>query len=266
MRARQRAGVVNGVKLDRGQLVLGEDEIGGVCGLTRKQVRARLGRLQKLGELDIKADNHGSTVTVVNYGSYVADLTVNGQHKGQQRASKGPAKGQKQKEQEEEKIDTANSGGPRDAYLDCMQVLWTEYWPQVCDPPYSLWGKWQKEYGPDAVLAMAKRVGLSGKQFESKERLVAYLNAALANQARDSDRQSPQRMPFVIATALGEPITDPDERLMRIRESGFDADPDHDHWFTIPDHVVRAEEIDEDTRQAILGRLPHKEPQKEALR
>ena len=258
MRARQRPGVMNGVELERGQLVYGEEEIGVACGLTRHRVRTLLDRLVKLGELAIKADNHGSTATVVRYGVYVADDAAAGQHSGQQVASKRPASGHKQKVKEE---DTSNriedSGRPRDGFMDEMQTLWTECWPQFGDPPFSLFGKWRQEYGGDAVLAMAKKVGLSGKDFDREDGLRAYLNAALANE--DDARQSAQEMPLVIATALGEPITDPDERLARIRELGCDADPDQGQWFTIPEIVVRAGMMDAETRDVILGRSPNEE-------
>lgn len=252
MRARQRPGIVRGIRLRRGQMVLGEEEIGTHCGLTRHQVRARLRRLQQLGEVAIKADNHGSTVTVVHYEVYVADRATDSQRDRQQTARERPEGGHKQKEKREKKDDTASSDRSRDGFMDDMQLLFTDCWPHFNDVPFSLFAKWRKEYGADAVLAMAKRIGLSGKEFDRMGGLTAYFSAALANE--DGTRVSEPPPPLAIANALGKPVTDPDERLRRITKNGFSCDPDQGYWFTIPDTVVQAKRMDSETRKQLLAR------------
>ena len=150
--------------------------------------------------------------------------------------------------------------------MDRMMRHWQDYWPALEMPRHSLLGQWRKKYGADEVLALTENVGLTGKDFAASADLIRYLAGALAKNAvrRSQQKVAVAQRPLAIATALGDPITDPDERLACIRQLKYDADPDQGQWFTIPDAVVRTGEMDEETRQAILGKLPHKDSEGEA--
>jgi hypothetical protein len=258
-RARQRPGTVEGQVLARGQLVFGEDKIGDVCGLSRQQVRTLHGRLVKLGKLTIKATNQGSVATVVDFDSYVPPETEANQGSGQQVTIDQPATNHIQQVTSNKSTKTASpSAHQRDDFMDEMVQMIHTHWPNLAPLEFSLLGKWRKEYGERNVLVMTKKIGLGGKQFPAREDLTSYLNGALSKEAvRRSDRMD--SVPFTIADPLGNPITDPEDRLQRIVEQGAVADPDQAHWFTVPDAAIVAGEMDSATRQAILVKRPGKE-------
>jgi hypothetical protein len=141
--------------------------------------------------------------------------------------------------------------------MDEMVQMMHTHWPNLTPPVFSLLGRWRKEYGAHNVLAMTKKVGLGGKQFPRGEDLMRYLNGALSKEAVLSDRMD--FVPFTIADPLGNPITDPVDRLRRIIEQRAVVDPDPGHWFTVPDDAIVAGEMDSATRQAILAKSPRKE-------
>jgi hypothetical protein len=257
-RARQRPGTVEGQVLARGQLVFGEDKIGDVCGLSRQQVRTLHGRLVKLGKLTIKATNQGSVATVVDFDSYVPPETEANQGSGQQVTIDQPATNHIQQVTSNKSTKTASpSAHQRDDFMDEMVQMIHTHWPNLAPLEFSLLGRWRKEYGADNVLAMTKKVGLSGKKLPRGEDLTRYLNGALSKEAERHDRT--RSVPFTIADPLGNPITDPEDRLQRIIEQGAVDDPDQGHWFTVPGDAIVASEMDHVTRQAILARCPRKE-------
>jgi hypothetical protein len=254
-RARQRPGTVEGQVLERGQLVYGEDRIGDVCGLTRQQVRTLLRRLVKLGKLTIKATNQGSVATVVDFDSYVPSHTEANQRSSQQVTNDQPTSNHIQQETSDKRTKKTSDG-----FMDDMTQMICTYWPQLDLPPFSLLGKWRKEYGERNVLEMTKKIGLGGKQFPAREDLMRYLNGALSNEAERSERM--HSVPFNIADPLGKPITDPDDRLRRIIEQDAVDDPDQGHWFTVPSDAIVAGEMDGVTRQAVIARCPRKKDER----
>ena len=54
----------------------------------------------------------------------------------------------------------------------------------------------------------------------------------------DSTSSGLKEVKFNITNALGEPITDREERLRQIRDRGLTADPDPGHRWSIPDDVI----------------------------
>ena len=62
-----------GVKVKRGELLTSRDKISKDLGLTERQVRTCLKRLQATGEITIKATNRYSIITICKYGEYQSD-------------------------------------------------------------------------------------------------------------------------------------------------------------------------------------------------
>lgn len=59
-----------GLQLHAGQLVTSYDRLAEVSGLTQKEVRMRMSRLQRSGELELVSTRQGTLVTIVNYSCY----------------------------------------------------------------------------------------------------------------------------------------------------------------------------------------------------
>ena len=59
-----------GLQLHAGQLVTSYDRLAEVSGLTPKEVRMRMSRLQRSGELELVSTRQGTLVTIVNYSCY----------------------------------------------------------------------------------------------------------------------------------------------------------------------------------------------------
>lgn len=76
-------------------------------GLSVKQVRDSIEKLQKTGEVKIKGASNGTMVTVCKYDSYQESSKTKGEQKdepkGEQKASEGQAKGQTKGDKQEEK-------------------------------------------------------------------------------------------------------------------------------------------------------------------
>ena len=252
MRARQRPGTVEGQVLARGQLVFGEERMGGVCGLSRQQIRTLLKRSVTMEKLTIKTTSQGSVATVIDFDSYVPpDLLANQQNR-QQVTSDQPTINHIQQGTRDKGTRTASpSARRRDDYMDKMMQLWSDCWPELKTPKHSLLSMWRQKFDADDVLDMTTKIGLGGKGFATTQDLTSYLFAALSNQARSHGAASQS---LVIADPLGKPITDPDARLQGIIELGAVVDPDQGHWFTLPDVVIAAGDMDDSTREAIIAR------------
>ena len=65
-----------------------------------------------------------------------------------------------------------------------------------------------------------------------------------------------------LTESSGDLITDPRTRLRRLQKywQGATRHPDQGRWYTLPDEVVQAGEIDEATVAAILARAPVSDP------
>ena len=59
-----------GLQLHAGQLITSYDRLAEVSGLTPKEVRMRMSRLQRSGELELVSTRQGTLVTIVNYSCY----------------------------------------------------------------------------------------------------------------------------------------------------------------------------------------------------
>ena len=226
--------MANGQELDRGQFEFGEEEIARVTGLTRTNVRTLNRHLTRMGELVIVASKRGSIGSWVRTDHFILDKArfteaqssqgANGQASAEGDLNAGPVPARQ-----------------RDVYLDTVQALWNEFWPNLDCPARSLLCKWRTHYGEEPATEMVQEVGLRGKGFDTTQAATAYLSKALQNRAKDSRRSGfGGEKAHVITNALGEPITDAAERLDRIRRSGYVSDPDQGYSFTLADEDIAA--------------------------
>lgn len=81
------------ILLRRGQFPMGRDEMAEAIGLSVREFRTILRRLEQWGELTNSSSNRGSIVTVVNYDYYVDDGRRSDQQIDHETASKRPANG-----------------------------------------------------------------------------------------------------------------------------------------------------------------------------
>jgi hypothetical protein len=90
MEANHKEGRWQGVVVERGQLITGRNSLSRKTGISVKAIRTRLKRMEDGGEISIKTASKFSIITICNYEDYQMEDSES----GQQRASKGPAKGQ----------------------------------------------------------------------------------------------------------------------------------------------------------------------------
>ena len=85
-----------GMEIKRGQIVTGRDKLSQQTGLSPRQIRTCLHRLQESQELTIKTTNRFSIITICNYDKYQVAESDSDQQSDQQATSKRPASDHKQ--------------------------------------------------------------------------------------------------------------------------------------------------------------------------
>src|SRR3990167_4080995 len=83
------------VMLERGQLVLGRDELSALLGVSPRTIRTVLSWFQKRSELTSKTTNRGSILTIVNYDLYACLKKENDQENDQEPTNSRPKTDQK---------------------------------------------------------------------------------------------------------------------------------------------------------------------------
>src|SRR3990167_566764 len=78
------------VMLERGQLVLGRDELSALLGVSPRTIRTVLSWFQKRSELTSKTTNRGSILTIVNYDLYACLKKENDQENDQEPTNSRP--------------------------------------------------------------------------------------------------------------------------------------------------------------------------------
>jgi len=101
-----------GVEVKRGQLLTGRKALSESTGISEKAVRNRLNRLEEGGEIIKKTASKFSIITICKYEDYQQEEN----QKGQQRASKGPAKGHKQECKERKEKDSCANAPKKEAH------------------------------------------------------------------------------------------------------------------------------------------------------
>lgn len=66
----ERRQLLDGTVLNPGQLVIGQDRLAAALRSTRMKVRVSLEKLKSCGNITSKATNHGTIVTISNWGTY----------------------------------------------------------------------------------------------------------------------------------------------------------------------------------------------------
>lgn len=92
------------VPLEAGQFVFGREKAARELKMTVKQIRTCLAGLKSGGNVAVKTASKYSVITVVNWSTYQEREVEEGHENGQQRASKGPAKGHIQEVKEPKKV------------------------------------------------------------------------------------------------------------------------------------------------------------------
>jgi len=82
-----------GVMVKRGQLITGIKSLSNETHLSFKKIRTCLSLLQKTGEIGRQSGNQYSIITICNYDDYQVINEQEGKQPGNQRASKGQARG-----------------------------------------------------------------------------------------------------------------------------------------------------------------------------
>jgi hypothetical protein len=90
--------------IERGQLITGRLKLATVLGLTEKQVRTCLYRLEDSGEISIRRANKFSVITICKYEDYQSINNTEGQREGQQGASERATSKEGKKGKEEKNI------------------------------------------------------------------------------------------------------------------------------------------------------------------
>ena len=91
------------VLLTPGQFIFGRKSAANELNYCLSSIRNRMKKLEKLGNIEIKADTHHSIVTVCNWEKYQADQKQDGQAGGQAEDNQRTTKGHKQKGKESKK-------------------------------------------------------------------------------------------------------------------------------------------------------------------
>lgn len=106
--ANHKAGSWQGVEVPRGAIVSGRKSLSLALGLSEQEIRTAIQKLKSTNDITIKATNHYSLITVVNYDSYQGEDTESNQPINQppnQRAtSKQPTINHKQEGKNEKNI------------------------------------------------------------------------------------------------------------------------------------------------------------------
>lgn len=92
-----------GTVVKKGQLITSLGSLSEQTGLTVKQVRTALGKLQETGELGKQSGNQFTVVTVCNYEKYQQRDGEGGKPEGRPEANEGQTKGNKQEVKKEPK-------------------------------------------------------------------------------------------------------------------------------------------------------------------
>jgi hypothetical protein len=144
--------------LEPGQFFTGRQWLARELGSTEKKVRTSLEVLRKTGIIDQQTTSKGSIISLINWSAYQDERPTEGQHLGQQRASRGPAEGQQratkqthntETQEEEESPHTPLAGGEsegdpetRQPYTADFETLWSAY-PRRSGKGQA-WTSWQK--------------------------------------------------------------------------------------------------------------------------
>jgi len=72
------------VQLEPGQFIFGRNESARELGMSPSSVRNRIGKLAKLGNIDISVDNHFSIISIINWNCYQQREMKSGQPKDNQ--------------------------------------------------------------------------------------------------------------------------------------------------------------------------------------
>lgn len=113
------------VDVRRGQVVVGRKQLADILGMSEKQIRTCMDRLEMSGCIGRERTNKYTIVTICKYDEYQLNDSDEGPDNGQQRANKGPTKGHitRKKECKEYIESTTDVVSSKSASADADQFL-----------------------------------------------------------------------------------------------------------------------------------------------
>jgi hypothetical protein len=250
-RTRRHAGWYDGVRLQRGQLVYGEQRLGAKCYLSYQQTRTLMLCFKKVGFLTVKVTGRGSIGTVVEYDTYVRDhLKSNAQNNGQltdvQRTANDipKVKGKRNKEVLPEMPLPDPVEEPWKCAAQSMNAFLDRPAGDLPAPATKWLGRMKKEKQLSMIAATCKQ--LYDKNWSVQEmsdmppgkeisRMIAYISKVSKENVIEPTRTANVSEAYHITDAHGKPVTDRIRRLERILSEERSSDPDPGHPWSIPD-------------------------------
>ena len=164
----KKAQLLNGVTLEPGQLICGQEELGESIGLSRREVRTRLQQLENCGNVTSKTTNAGTHITICNWATYQllpdAERPAKRPASDQQATNDRPASDQRATTEEEGKegnkvIDNQNGtpskdGSEEETWETLLCNQWAEYY-------FTVEGKTLNPFSREQLMMRFTREGQS---------------------------------------------------------------------------------------------------------
>jgi DNA-binding transcriptional regulator YhcF (GntR family) len=121
-----------GVLIKPGELFTSVKQLSLKLGLSEKQVRTSLKKLEKTGEIKTQGASKGTMITVCNFESYQVMSKSKGEQSDEQRANEGRTKGEQRATTNKEKKDKKEKKEIREGG-DFQKIV--DLWNTTCSPP-----------------------------------------------------------------------------------------------------------------------------------
>jgi len=144
-----------GMEIKRGQIVTGRDKLSQQTGLSPRQIRTCLHRLQESQELTIKTTNRFSIITICNYDKYQVAESDSDQQSDQQATSKRPASDHKQE------LKNDKNGKNKEIYSVSFLKFWDFYLGKNKGSKLTAFTEWNKNGHPEveSLIEMHRKQG-----------------------------------------------------------------------------------------------------------
>ena len=191
----ERRQLYNGLILEPGQLMIGQEKYAEDLGVTRKVLRLRLQWLEKCGNVATERAKNGTLVTICNWATYQRtqdeEGPASGPRKGQGRAKEGPRKGQGRAREEEKKEEEEVKEGEEEErasssssplHIDQLSNVgvfdgWWSIWPRPKRVGYQLA---QAEYLAAIADLRKKHATIAGAEEFLADRLQQFIGSPKA--------------------------------------------------------------------------------------
>lgn len=138
-----------GLMIPRGSFVTSFEILANETGLTTKQIRTALNKLERTGDLASKRTNRFSLVTVVKYSDFqdndCEEGTQKGTQEGTQRADEGQTEGTQRATTKEIKETKESKESKKEEKINKKEILDLSFIPKDLLPDYEQWLNYRKE-------------------------------------------------------------------------------------------------------------------------